>query len=218
MNEYYTPPDDLAPFTKAKTSQINDLKDSVDVGFDNLPTDLSGLKTEIINAREDKPSLLSRLQAAEAATAADVLTCQEEVVNCQAEVVNCQAETTAATTQANRAEAIINSFLNDPVNAVVATSTTSLAFGTGSQTLTVETDKGFLAGMWVVLIDVNDPENFMRGYITEYTPGTGGLVVTIVQKLGTGTISDWVVAQTVPMVPSDYSPVSFKGMVMAEMF
>ena len=211
MNEYYTPPDDLAPFTKAKTSQINELKNSVDVGFDNLPTDLSGLKTEVINAREDKPTLLSRLQAAEAATAADVLTCQGETAKCQ-------AETASATVQADRAEAVINSFLNDPVNAVVATSNTPLTFGTGSQTLTVETDKGFLPGMWIVIIDTNGPESFMRGYITEYTPGTGVLVVTIVQKLGTGTISAWVVAQTVPMVPSDYSPVSFKGMVMAEMF
>ena len=211
MNEYYTPPDDLAPFTKAKTSQINELKNSVDVGFDNLPTDLSGLKTEVINAREDKPTLLSRLQAAEAATAADVLLCQGEVVTCKAEAAE-------ATIQANRAETIINSFSNDPVTAVVATSHTSLVFGTGPQALTVETDKGFLAGMWVVIIALDDPEKFMRGYITDVTPATGALVVTIVQKLGTGTISAWVVAQTVPMVPSDYSPVSFKGMVMAEMF
>ena len=211
MNEYYTPPDDLAPFTKAKTSQINELKNSVDVGFDNLPTDLSGLKTEVINAREDKPTLLSRLQAAEAATAADVLLCQGEVVTCK-------AETAKATIQANRAETIINSFLNDPVNAIVATSNTSLVFGTGSQALTVEPDKGFMAGMWVVIIALDDPEKFMRGYITDVTPATGALVVTVVQKLGTGTISAWVVAQTVPMVPSDYSPVSFKGMVMAEMF
>ena len=211
MNEYYTPPDDLAPFTKAKTSQINELKNSVDVGFDNIPTDLSGLKTEVINAREDKPTLLSRLQAAEAATAADVLTCQEETAKCQAEVAS-------ATVQADRAETVINSFLNDPVNAVVASSNTPLTFGTGPQTLTVETGKGFLPGMWIVIIDMNDPKSFMRGYITEYTPGTGVLVVTIVQRVGGGTISDWLVAQTVPMVPSDYSPVSFKGMVMAEMF
>ena len=215
MNEYYTPPDDLAPFTKAKTSQINELKNSVDVGFDNLPTDLSGLKTEVINAREDKPTLLSRLQAVEAETAADVLTCQEETAKCQAETAKCQAEAASATVQADRAEAVINYFLND---AVVATSNTPLTFGTGPQTLTVETGKGFLPGMWIVIIDTNDPESFMRGYITEYTPGTGVLVVTIVQKLGGGTISDWIVAQTMPMVPSDYSPVSFKGMVMAEMF
>lgn len=211
MNEYYTPPDDLPPFTKAKTSQINELKNSVDVGFDNLPTDLSGLKTEVINAREDKPTLLSRLQAAEAATAADVLLCQGEVVTCKAKAAE-------ATIQANRAETIINSFLNDPVNAVVATSNTSLVFGTGPQALTVEPDKGFLAGMWVVIIALDDPTKFMRGYITDVTPDIGALVVTVVQKLGTGTINAWVVAQTVPMVPSDYSPVSFKGMVMAEMF
>lgn len=41
MNEYYTPPSDIVAGVRARSTKINDVIDSVDTGFDNIPADLA---------------------------------------------------------------------------------------------------------------------------------------------------------------------------------
>lgn len=61
MNEYYTPPADIAALTRARSATINELNDAVDDGFDNLPADLQGTQDEVVEARSTYPSLDDRL-------------------------------------------------------------------------------------------------------------------------------------------------------------
>lgn len=78
-----------------------------------------------------------------------------------------------------------------------ATSTTSLTVGTGSKSLTIQTGKAYSVGQAVVIADTAAPSsNWMFGQITSYNSGTGALVVSVAQTLGSGTIAAWTVSIT----------------------
>lgn len=81
---------------------------------------------------------------------------------------------------------------------LVATSATSAAIGTGAKTLTVETGKGFSAGMYVIAYQTAAPANYMIGLVTAYDTATGDLDFTVAagDTGGSGTISAWTVAIT----------------------
>lgn len=70
-------------------------------------------------------------------------------------------------------------------------STTSLVIGTGTQTLTVETGKALVPGMWILLAYRSDPSNNMTGQVTSYDAGTGALVLNVTATNGAGTFADW---------------------------
>lgn len=203
MSEYYTPPDDIVMFTKVKASQLNDLKDSVDIGFDNLPTDLSGLKQEVIDAREDKPTLLSRLQATEASTAADVITCQSAANEAVAQAA-------LATIQANNAASSAQSALLAPGTS--ASSTTAILIGTGTKTFTIETDKLFVEGM---TLKADSAGNWIIGTVSSYNSGSGELVLNATTISGVGTYSDWTISISAPIpdVPGGYNLFSFQNYI-----
>lgn len=205
MNEYYTPPDDIVMFTKVKASQLNDLKDSVDIGFDNLPTDLSGLKQEVIDAREDKPTLLSRLQAAEASTAADVITCQSEVNEAVAQVA-------LATIQANNAESSAQAALLAPGTS--ANSTTPITIGQGDKTFIIETGKLFVEGMTLKAYS-SSSKFWLIGFVHSYNSGTGELILNVSTDFGVGTYSDWTISLSAPIpeVPGGYTLFSFNNYI-----
>lgn len=99
------------------------------------------------------------------------------------EAVAAQAAAEAAQTAAEEAEANIAG--------LEATSTTSLAIGTGSKVFTIEADKGFIAGMWVLVTSDADPTNYMHGYVASYASTT--LTVTVTNVGGSGTLADWTI-------------------------
>lgn len=70
-----------------------------------------------------------------------------------------------------------------------ATSTTSLAIGTGSKALTVQTGKNFLIGMPVRI--AYSETAYMDGEVSAYTSGTGALTVLVASVAGSGTYADW---------------------------
>lgn len=77
----------------------------------------------------------------------------------------------------------------------VATSTTSLTVsGSGVITPTVQTNKGFAPGQFVVISVTADPAVQMGGTVTAYDYTTGVLSVSVSQSAGTGTYAAWTVA------------------------
>lgn len=83
---------------------------------------------------------------------------------------------------------------NNP--ALMATSTTSVAIGTGSKSFTIETGKSFLAGRAIQVSYTTDPTKNMSGTITSYDSGTGALVVNVTSTSGSGTLALWTVTIT----------------------
>lgn len=115
----------------------------------------------------------------------------------QADVNAKQATASAAaitaTTKAAEASASAASALNAP--GTLATSATSLSIGTGSKTLTIQTGKSLAMGVPLLIADSASPNtNWMWGQITEYTAGTGQLVVAVSKSAGSGTLASWSVS------------------------
>lgn len=76
-----------------------------------------------------------------------------------------------------------------------STSTTSLAIGTGSKSLTlVESGKAYIVGQYVIIASTASPSNNMVGQITSFS-GTS-LVVNVTTINGSGTISAWSISVT----------------------
>ena len=98
-------------------------------------------------------------------------------------------------------------------NGFVGLSTTSLTVGTGTQTLTIQTNKGFVVGQSVKIAYTTTPTTWMHGTITSYTASTGVLVVSVGLVSGSGTQAAWTVGLAGP-VSYLLSPGSLKGLIM----
>lgn len=100
-------------------------------------------------------------------------------------------------TKANEAAASAISAVNAP--GTNATSTSSVAIGTGSKTFTIQTGKAFVVGQFVVAADTSAPStNYMVGQITAHNSGTGSLTINATLTAGSGTLTAWTIALTGP--------------------
>lgn len=91
------------------------------------------------------------------------------------------------------------------------TSTTSLAIGTGTKTLTIQTGKNFVVGQSVTIASTAAPAtDWMHGQITAYNSGTGALTVWVTLTGGSGTLAAWTVGLTGP-----YQPIATKEEIWA---
>lgn len=86
-----------------------------------------------------------------------------------------------------------------------ATSSTSLAIGTGSKSLTVEADKLYFAGQYVAIVSSAGVTNWMIGQVASYNSSTGALVVNSLYTSGSGTIASWLVGP-VPAPAATFNP------------
>jgi hypothetical protein len=87
----------------------------------------------------------------------------------------------------------------DAADGFYATSSTSTSVATGSKTFTIETNKSFDEGMYVMIVDDAAPTtNWMHGQVTAYNSGTGALDVTVETIAGSGTLSDWLISVSGP--------------------
>ncbi len=89
----------------------------------------------------------------------------------------------------------VNDMLDDMVASTYATSTTSLAVGIGSKSLTCSAARGFYVGRYVRIARTSAPDTtYMEGLVTSYNASTGALVVQVAASAGSGTYTDWTVA------------------------
>lgn len=133
--------------------------------------------------------------AVEANDDAATATTQAGIATTQAGVAATYA--TNASNSASQAAASAQTAINAPGTS--ATSTTSLTIGTGSKTLTIQTGKSFVVGMFVLIAKTSDPANYMSGQITSYNSSTGELTVVISSSEGSGTHSDWTISLTIKL-------------------
>jgi len=158
--------------------------------IDALPTPPSTSDPTNFDSRADAYVLAQvtfRLQANNLAT------------NVYNNALEAEAAATTATTKAAEALASANSAVNAPGTS--ATSTTSLAVGSGSKSLTLaQTSKNFAVGQPVRIARTSDAAaTWMQGIITAFTSGTGAMTVEVVAPFeGTGTHTDWTVSLTGP--------------------
>ena len=75
----------------------------------------------------------------------------------------------------------------------LTTSTTSLTFANGTQTLTVATGLAYSEAQNVIISWNGDTTSHMHGAVLTYDSGTGVLVVDVKNHTGSGTYADWTV-------------------------
>jgi hypothetical protein len=66
--------------------------------------------------------------------------------------------------------------------------------GTGSKSLTIQTGKDIVVGMFILIARTSAPENYMAGQVTSYNSETGALAVFINSVGGSGTYTDWTIS------------------------
>lgn len=81
------------------------------------------------------------------------------------------------------------------------TSTTSLAIGTGEKVFTVEANKDFQPGDFIVAASDADPADYMYGTVVSYSGTT--LTTDITQVGGSGTLADWSIRLTGPAITGE---------------
>lgn len=143
MSDFYTPPTDIPAVSRAKSLQINELKDSVEAGFDAVEAELNGYMADITTA-ETNAEDSATASANSASAAAD--------------------SATEAADSATEADGY--------ATALYGTSSTSVEIGTGGKTFTVESGKKFAQGQFVSIISDADSENYMHGAVTSYSGTT----------------------------------------------
>ena len=97
------------------------------------------------------------------------------------------SETNAGVSEVNAAQYAVDAQLAG--TSLIATSTSSVAIGTGAKTFTVEAGKNFLPTQGVLIVDNANSNNWMLGQVTSYSSTT--LITSIAQTSGSGTISAW---------------------------
>lgn len=94
--------------------------------------------------------------------------------------------------------------------ALRSTSTTSLLIEEEPKTFTIQADKQFAAGDYVLASSAADPANYMHGQVVSYSGTT--LIVDVENIGGSGTFADWTVAisgtrgPVGPVGPAGYVP------------
>lgn len=92
--------------------------------------------------------------------------------------------------------------------AFTATSTTSVAIGTGTKNFTATTGKSFIGGMAILISSDANSANRMIGTVTSYNSSTGALVVSVASTNGSGTLADWSMAAIPDAVLAGYLSLS----------
>ena len=114
-----------------------------------------------------------------------------------------QSTAAQVTSNAATAAAAAATVVNAPGTS--ATSSTSLAIGLGSKTLTIQTNKAFAVGQPVIIANTTAPENYMTGQVTAHNSGAGALTVAATATGGSGTFSAWTISLTA--IVTDNTPI-----------
>ncbi len=160
--------------TPPSTSSPSDFASKADAFLGALPTFVTEANALQANVNSNEST---------ASTAATAATTQAGIATTQAGI---------STTQAGIASAAAASAAGWS-----ATSSTSMAIGTGAKTLTIETSKQFVVGTDIRVSRTSDAANtYVYGKVTSYNSGSGALGFTVAagDTAGSGTFTDWTVS------------------------
>lgn len=81
---------------------------------------------------------------------------------------------------------------------IKGSSTTSVTPGAGAKSFTIEANRSFVVGMYVVATSTSDPATSMSGYVQSYNPTTGAMVIGVDMFSGSTSKADWVIGVAAP--------------------
>lgn len=81
---------------------------------------------------------------------------------------------------------------------IKGSSTTSVTPGAGAKSFTIEANRAFVTGMYVVATSTSDPATQMSGPVQSYNPTTGAMVIAVDVFSGASAKADWVIGVAAP--------------------
>jgi hypothetical protein len=81
---------------------------------------------------------------------------------------------------------------------IKGSSTTSVTPGAGAKSFTIEANRSFVTGMYVVATSTSDPATQMSGPVQSYNATTGALVIAVDMFAGASAKADWVIGVAAP--------------------
>lgn len=113
---------------------------------------------------------------------------ENDPANIAAEIDLFVQQLKAAIPQLNAAFSAMN------FNSTNATSSSSVAIGTGNKSFTTQTDKSYVTGMTLRIANTADETKWMQGEVESYSSVTGALVVNVTHTNGSGTLAAWTIS------------------------
>ncbi len=86
---------------------------------------------------------------------------------------------------------LASDIITDGTNSLQTTSTTSVSFGTGAKTWTLDNTPPILAGQQLRMIDQDLTTQFMSGIVTSFTISTKVLILEVDRSVGGGSSANW---------------------------
>jgi hypothetical protein len=136
-------------------------------------------------------------------TAANALAAETEDNALVAANAAISASAASDTSTAKAAEAAASAAIAVNAPGTSATSTTSLTIDGNNKTLTIQTGKSIVPGMFAMLAYTTDPTKWMYGIVTAYNSGTGSLTLSNVTYSGSGTFAAWTLSLSAPQARRD---------------
>lgn len=135
------------------------------------------------------------------------VTARNQAVNARDEAVPAAATATSAKNdavtakgQAESARDLAEQYRDDAqlyaTEQLIATSSTSVTPGAGSKSLTIQPDKAFIVGMYLVATSAGNPTDYMAGTVSSYNRTTGALVLEVDDFEGASARADWQIGIT----------------------
>jgi hypothetical protein len=90
--------------------------------------------------------------------------------------------------------AVLNALWDRATVSTIGTSSTSLTLATGHQALTVETNRQYAAGQFLLIAYTDDIATWMYAQVTSYVAATGALAANVATAIGAGTFAKWTVS------------------------
>lgn len=150
--------------------------------------DLNAIVSESQAAQDAAETAQGLAEAAQ--TAAEAAQGLAETAKTAAELAETHAETAEANAETAQAAAeAARDLAQNYAAALIGTSTSSVAIGTGSKTFTTQASKQWVVGDFVIIANTADPSNYMFGQVTSYSSTT--LIVNVLAVGGSGTLASW---------------------------
>lgn len=166
----------------------------------NLPAPTSNTEpVRLIDLPEDTAGLAAAIAEAEGHADDSADSATESASSASAAATSASNAATSATNAATSASSAASSAsaaatsATEVGNSLLATSSTSLAIGTGSKVFTVASGKSFQTGQYIMAVSTAAPTvDYMFGDITSYSSTTLTVNVTVIG--GSGTHADWIIS------------------------
>jgi len=119
------------------------------------------------------------------------------------------AQTAASNADADRIAAEAAAVLAG--STFTATSASSNSIATGSKNFTIQANKNFVLGQFIIAVDAANAANWMWGQVSSYNNGTGALVLDSQVVGGSGTKTSWIIGLSGARGPQGLGDVTLAG-------